>query len=300
VAKGGDGVGGFGRLPEPAVWLGVGELRHARLAPLRHAFAYRAQWLRVRLDAAADGGAVRTANAGLARNRFGLVALHDADYGFAADAGRPLRDQARAALAAAGIDDADGAIWLHSFPRVLGYAFNPVSFFFCHRADGGLRAVIAEVNNTFGERHRYVLAHADGRVIRDGEWLRADKRFAVSPFFGGDGEYRFRFGFRRGGGGDAAGDGAGLVAVAPVAGTAVSASCVRIELHLDGRPALIASLGGRYTPASPARLALAVLRQPFWTLAVFVRIHVQALALWRRGLPIVSRPPSKPRSGIPR
>ncbi|WP_085318023.1 DUF1365 domain-containing protein [Derxia lacustris] len=250
----------------PVAWLGRGWLRHARLAPLRHAFVYPAHWLRLRLD---TGDAALEA-AGVARNRFGLVALHDADYGLGASAGQPLREQARAALAAAGIADADGALWLHTFPRVLGYAFNPVSFFFCQRADGALRAVIAEVNNTYGQRHRYLLAHADGRPIADGEWLGADKRFAVSPFFGVDGGYRFRFGFRRGAEG-------------------VSAGCVRIELAVDGATALVASLGGSYRPATRAALALAVLRQPLWTLAVMARIHLQALRLWRRGLPLRSR-----------
>jgi DUF1365 family protein len=76
---------------------------------------------------------------------------------------------------------------------MLGYVFNPVSFWFCHDRGGALRAVLAEVNNTFGERHNYLVAHADGRPIRDGEALRARKLFHVSPFLAVHGDYRFRF-----------------------------------------------------------------------------------------------------------
>src|SRR5690606_146506 len=75
-------------------------------------------------------------------------------------------------LQSQGIDDAGGEVWLHTHPRVWGYTFNPVSFWYCHRADGGLRAIVVEVNNTFGERHCYLLD-----APRYGAELQVDKVF---------------------------------------------------------------------------------------------------------------------------
>ena len=94
-----------------------------------------------------------------------------------ATAGRVRRSPAwiDGLLRGEGIVDASGELWLHAFPRVLGYAFKPVSFWFCHRDDGALRAVVCEVNNTFGERHCYLLVHRDGRPIVDGEELDRDE-----------------------------------------------------------------------------------------------------------------------------
>ncbi len=81
---------------------------------------------------------------------------------------------------------------------MLGYVFNPVSFWYCHDRAGNLAAVLAEVSNTFGERHNYLVAHADGRPIRAGETLEARKVFHVSPFMAVQGHYRFRFHARPG------------------------------------------------------------------------------------------------------
>ena len=110
------------------------------------------------------------------RNRAGLISFHDADHG---EGGPDALAWFDALLAGEGITDADGEVWLHTFPRVLGYVFKPVSFWYAHRADGTLAAVLAEVNNTFGERHGYLLA---GTQLRWGATLEARKVFHVSPF----------------------------------------------------------------------------------------------------------------------
>ena len=91
---------------------------------------------------------------------------------------------------AVGIDvaHADGEIWLQTFPRVCGYTFKPVSFWYCHRADGALAAIVAEVHNTFGERHCYLLD-----APHWGHTEVASKVFHVSPFCAVQGDYRFRF-----------------------------------------------------------------------------------------------------------
>ena len=160
--------------------IGVGIVRHARLRPVPHAFAYPVFFLLLPMRTLRAQG-----SGALARNRGGLVSFHDRDHGDGRDDALAWLDEL---LAAAGIRDADGEAWLHCFPRVLGYAFKPVSFWYCHRADGTLRAVVAEVNNTFGERHCYLLdAPAWGAPIT------ARKVFHVSPFCPVEGQYRFRF-----------------------------------------------------------------------------------------------------------
>ena len=96
----------------------------------------------------------------LGMNRAAPMAVLDRDHGD----GRPLLEWIDALLADHGIADAGGEVWLHTFPRVFGYVFNPVSFWFAHRSDGSLRAVVCEVNNTFGERHCYLLAQGRSAV----------------------------------------------------------------------------------------------------------------------------------------
>ncbi|HJS38938.1 MAG TPA: DUF1365 domain-containing protein, partial [Burkholderiales bacterium] len=124
-----------------------GTVMHRRLRPVEHRFAYRVFFLRLPLT--------RLAEAALPVNRPGLASFHFRDHG-ARDGTHPLA-WIRGVLAREGIE-ADGEVWLHCFPRVLGYVFNPVSFWFCEDREGKLRAVLAEVNNTFGERHSYLLA----------------------------------------------------------------------------------------------------------------------------------------------
>ena len=112
----------------------------------------------------------------LARNRFGLLSFHDADHGDGrADSLAWLDDL----LAAEGIADANGEVWLHCYPRVLGFTFKPVSFWYCHRADGSLAAVVVEVNNTFGERHCYLLRGAELAFGREMRAAKALPRLAV-------------------------------------------------------------------------------------------------------------------------
>ncbi|MDD2546040.1 MAG: DUF1365 domain-containing protein, partial [Burkholderiaceae bacterium] len=152
--------------------LGFGQVRHKRLRPRQHAFAYPTFFLMLPLRSLA------ATDHGLPINRRGAVSFHDVDHG---DGRSPAQGGALAwvdeVLRAEGVEDADGEVWLHCYPRVLGYAFKPVSFWYCHRADGHLRAILVEVNNTFGERHCYLLEHP-----RYGVEQQARKVFHVSPF----------------------------------------------------------------------------------------------------------------------
>jgi DUF1365 family protein len=232
--------------PPAAASIGLGHVRHTRLRPARHAFSYRSFFLRLPLRTlAAQAWPFRR----LPRNRFGWLSFHDADHGD----GRDPVTWIDALLRREGIADAAGEVWLHTLPRVFGYVFNPVSFWFCHRADGALRAVLCEVNNTFGERHCYLLAHDDGRPLAWGEELTARKVFHVSPFCGVEGRYRFRF-------------------------------------MLAPRPEGDRFIEGRLAPLDDAELLRTRLAYPVFTLGVIFRIHWQALKLWRKRVPFFSKP----------
>ncbi len=241
--------------------IALGSVRHRRLRPCANAFAYSSYFLRLPLRELHHAlGSARL----ISHNRWNVLSFHDRDHG--PRDGKSLSEWIDALLREHGVEDADGPVWLHAFPRVLGYVFNPVSFWFCHRADGALRAVLCEVNNTFGERHSYLLAHADGRALHYGEELEAQKVFHVSPFCRVEGRYRFRF---------------------MVSGTR---SVMRIDYDDDQGPLLQTSLCGTLRPLHDASLAYAFFRVPLFTFGVIVRIHWQAAKLWVKRVPFISKP----------
>jgi len=181
------------RVPLPPVaHLGFGQVRHTRLRPSAHAFAYDTFYALLpmrQLAAAQDARAHAQVSAGLAINRRGWLSFHDQDHG---DGRGPEAGGALAwldeLLRREGIPDATGEVWLHTYPRVLGYVFKPVSFWYAHDGQGQLRAIVVEVNNTFGERHCYLL-----ETPAWGQSLQARKVFHVSPFCAVEGHYTFRF-----------------------------------------------------------------------------------------------------------
>ena len=176
-----------GRQPGGALTPAIlhGSVTHRRSRPRVHAFTYPAFMLRLPLSQIDALPA-----AGLPIGRRGRVSFDPADHGDGGDV--PLRAFVASLLAAHGVDAA-GEVVLYAFPRMLGHAFKPVSFYACHDRDGALRAIVAEVNNTFGERHHYVLHGPGGAPLRDGAALVARKSLHVSPFCTIRGEYRFRF-----------------------------------------------------------------------------------------------------------
>jgi hypothetical protein len=243
--------------------IGRGSVRHQRLRPQRHGFAYPTFFVLLPMRLWRERGDVGFA---LARNRAAPIAFHDRDHGDGrADSLAWLEEL----LAAEGIEDADGEVWLHCYPRVLGYAFKPVSFWYAHRRDGSLAAVVAEVNNTFGERHCYLL---HGPRLRFGAECTSAKVFHVSPFCGVSGRYRFRF----------------LRTDGEVAGG--GRTVVRIEHDDDTGPLLITSVSGVLEPATARNLRSLLLQMPLMTLGVIARIHWQALRLWLRGVPFHRKP----------
>jgi DUF1365 family protein len=159
----------------------VGRIRHRRMSPASHAFSVPAFMLRLPMTNAA---ALRTLKRGW------WIRFDERDHG-RRDGSSSLQ-WVRDELSSRGIV-ADGEIELVCFPRMLGYAFKPVSFWICGDAAGATRAIVAEVRNTFGQTHNYVLCNSDGSPVRSGQTLTAAKAFHVSPFLEVTGRYRFRF-----------------------------------------------------------------------------------------------------------
>ncbi len=236
--------------------LGSGVVRHRRLRPREHAFTYPTCFLLLPLRSLrqAPQPAVR-------RNRGGWLSFHDADHGDGRSDALAWLDEL---LAAEGVHDARGEAWLHCYPRVLGYVFNPVSFWYCHRHDGALAAIVVEVNNTFGERHCYLLA---GPGLAYGRELRARKVMHVSPFCAVQGSYRFRF------------------------MRTATRSVARVEHDDDdGLLLLQTSVSGHLRPLTPASVRAAFFGRPWMALGVILRIHWQALRLWSKRVPLFSKP----------
>ena len=246
-----------GRAAVPLI--GFGQVRHTRLRPQRNAFVYGTYFLMLPLRSMQHRGP-----GALARNRFAPLSFFDADHG---DGRSPEQGGALAwldaLLQAQGITDATGEIWLHCYPRVWGYTFKPVSFWYCHRSDGSLRAIVVEVNNTFGERHCYLL---DRPAL--GAELRASKVFHVSPFCPVEGAYRFRF------------------MVTPQRERTVA----RIDYDDASGPLIETSVSGRLQPLDARSTRRALLHYPAMTLHVVLRIHWQALKLWWRRTPFFGKP----------
>ena len=239
--------------------LGFGQVRHTRLKPAHHAFAYPTYFLMLPMRAMQV-----QKNPALAHNRSGLLSFFDRDHGDGRDNAVNWIDEL---LQREGIADASGEIWLHTYPRVFGYTFKPVSFWYCHGADDSLRAIVVEVNNTFGERHCYLLD-----TPHYGQQLKADKVFHVSPFCTLEGGYRFRFMRSEHQG--------------------IQKTVARIDYDDSTGPLLETSVSGTLEPVTRASLRKALWGYPAMTLGVIARIHWQAFKLWRKRVPFVKKPES--------
>ncbi len=252
--------------------LGRGQVLHVRHAPREHRFRYATWfWLLPMRQLRRD------AWRGVRRNRWGPTAFVDTDHG---DGGADALGWCEALLDREGRHDVDGEIWLQTYPRVWGYAFKPVSFWFCLDREASLRVVIAEVNSTFGERHVYLLDAATGW----GRELVAAKAMHVSPFNPVSGEYRFRFFWRP------AGDDASRRAQVNPRGDGNERLVSRIELWDGGQQVMTTALSGQLQPLTRRHSFDALLCSPWMTLGVIMRIHWQALQLWWRRVPWFRQP----------
>jgi DUF1365 family protein len=234
-----------------------GEVMHRRLRPRPHRLRYRLFSLYLDLDEL-DGlsGRLRL----FARNRFAPLAFHDRDH--LAGTSAPLGAQIERLLADAGIAWDSGAIRVLTMPRLLGFVFNPLSVWFCFRRAGGLAAVVYEVNNTFGERHCYVLpAAGDGAVRQD-----CAKAFHVSPFLPMELDYAFR--------------------VAPPG----ERLALGITVSDRDGPVLTAVHTARRRALTDAELASALIAYPLLTLKVVGAILWEAARLWAKRVPAFHHP----------
>lgn len=236
----------------------VGQVMHRRTRPREHRLRYRIFSLLLDLDEI-DLLAKRIRL--FSRGRFNLFAFYDRDY--ATGTHEPLHAQVERYLAAAGMDLGGGPIRLLTMPRILGFAFNPLSVYFCHDRQGALRAVLYEVNNTFGQRHSYLLPveQADGAIRQS-----CAKHFHVSPFMGMDMRYAFR--------------------LAPPA--------ERLSLAITGSdedgPLITAVHSAARRPLNDAELLKAFVTRPLLTVKVVGGILWEALRLWAKGVPVRDRP----------
>jgi DUF1365 family protein len=248
-----------------AASLYVGEVMHARLKPIGHRFSYRVMSLLIDLDRL-DVADRQSLLFGV--NRAALYSLAEADHGDRD--GSSLRAYAQRCATAQGVDLTGGRVLLLCYPRVLGYTFNPLSVYFCYRADGVLALIIYEVRNTFGEIHPYALPVKPADVSAAGVRQSQDKSFYVSPFI----EMAMRYHFR------------------------VSPPQEHVKLRIletdRSGPLLAATFNGLRRPLNNVELLRAFFALPLVTLKIFAAIHWEALRLWLKGARPVPRQNATP------
>lgn len=247
--------------PQPAAVLYRGDVMHARLKPMSHRFTYRVLNLLIDLDRLDE--ADRQSRL-FAVNRRGLYSFHERDHG--PRDGTPLAAYVRRIAANAGVDLGGGRILLLCYPRLMGYAFNPLSVYYGYAADGRLALLIYEVRNTFGQHHSYVCPVRPGEESAAGIRQTCDKRFYVSPFIGMDMRYDFRL---------------------TPPGRDVRIRILEADAH---GPLLAAAFHGRTQPLTSPHLIAAFLALPFVTLKVMGGIHYEAARLWLKGARATPRP----------
>ncbi len=237
---------------------------HTRRAPVLNRFSYGVDYLLLNEAACTEGYSPKLFSYGSSN----LVSLHPADHGVEGCRGfEEIRELARKS----GIEDAKDVLLL-THPRYFGYTFNPVSFWFVMGKSRNLRAVIAEVHNTFGDRHSYICKEEKGAEISSDSVIIAQKCFHVSPFFDIVGEYRFRF--------------------------LLNESRIAVQIVYDDGAGggLDTTIAGNRLPFTDRELALALLRRPFGAARTTGLIHWQALRLWLKGVRYRRRPKPPERS----
>ena len=237
----------------------AGQVTHQRFAPRSHRLTYRLFQMLFDLD---ELPALAHDLKLFSRNRFNLFSFYDRDHG---DGRQSLRTYVDEVLLTAGIDIEGGPIRLLCMPRMLGHVFNPLSIYYCHRPDGAVAAVLYEVNNTFGQRHSYLIpaaADADGMLDQ-----ACDKRFYVSPFMDLEMAYDFRL---------------------TTPGERLSTTIHGADSA--GTRLITAVFIGRRQRLDDRALAQAFFAYPLMTLKVVAAIHWEAAKLFAKGVRLRSRP----------
>ncbi len=223
---------------------------HKRLLPKINEFSYSGYYIKFSLN---EINELKSAIFGV--NKFNLFSFYEKDHGDRD--GSSLYKWAQRILERSGVQNFKGEILLQTFPRVLGYVFNPVSFWYCYE-EGKLLAVICEVNNTFGESHNYVILQNPTEEIN-----LLNKHFHVSPFYPIKGGYSFDF---------------------------RKTNKVKIDYHFEDHLQLMTSIAGVEIDFTDKNLLKLFFKYPFYTLFIVVLIHYQALKLFIKKIKFYSKP----------
>jgi cyclopropane-fatty-acyl-phospholipid synthase len=228
-----------------------GRTLHERYGPVQHRFAYPLYYFSFDL-AELEGG--RSPRGLFRHNRPGIFSLYDTDY-ISSDS-NTIRDKLELFLISKGMRESPAATFLLTVPRYFGYVFNPVSFYISYQKDNSCHSIVAEVNNTFGDKHLYLLQPGNGNGDRESLLYRFPKQFHVSPFLDMSGEY---------------------VLVLHAFSEQLT---IHITLYVDGKKMFAASLEGDRRPFSASTLCLTLLSYPLTPLLVMLRIHIQAFIIY--------------------
>lgn len=232
------------------------KVMHKRLFPKVNSFTYNMYYLAFPLS--------RIDELDIAKNKFSYLSFYEKDHG--ARDGSSIDKWVRGLLEENQIKF-EGEVVLITLPRILGYVFNPVSFYFCLDENCLLRAVICEVNNTFGETHTYICAKENGEEIGSNDFLESKKLFHVSPFLEREGKYKFRFNY------------------------SPEKLGIWIDLYdKNGNKKLITSMVGKFEELNRNSLRKAFWSYPLITLKTIFLIHWQALKLVFRFIDIILKP----------
>jgi DUF1365 family protein len=255
------------RPSDPAAALYVGPVMHARLKPVGHRFNYRVISLLIDLDRLDDADRQSPL---FGVNRPALYSFRARDHG--ERDGSNLRAFAQRRADEHGIDLTGGRVRLLCYPRLLGYAFNPLSMYFCDDAAGQLALMIYEVRNTFGDVYAYALPVRDGEMTEAGVRQQQEKEFYVSPFIDMPMRYHFR-----------------------VSPPADDVKLRILETDAAG-PLLSATFSGKHQPLTTANLLRAFAAFPLVSFKIIAAIHWEALRLWIKGMRLVPRPSAAPKT----
>lgn len=229
---------------------------HKRLFPRVNAFTYNMYYLAFPLS--------KINELNIPLNKFSLLSFYEKDHGY--KDGSSIEKWARDILNEHKIDNIE-EIFLVTLPRVMGYVFNPVSFYFCLDKQEKVKAVICEVNNTFSETHTYVCVKENREELKSSQWLQAEKLFHVSPFLEREGHYKFRFDYQK----DKLG--------------------IWINMYdANGDKKLITSLTGKYEDMTKANIRKAFWRYPLITFKTIFLIHLQAVKLVFKKIRYIRKP----------